>query len=628
MLDILFQLKQNKIISQGDYYFAKMIADKQNASSEVEKNLAILLAALCNYSHQQGNTCLFLDETLKHNLFNLHQSEFKDILHKIDDKIEHLSVSEWQTKLQRHNAFTSEPLTSISPLVFQFNALYFYRVWQDEYRVAEYLKSAVINSKILSDKLANNEVRSIIEENADSNQGQKIAIATALRQQFCLISGGPGTGKTYTVARLLVALQSLNQGKLLIKLAAPTGKAAARLTESIENALGSMVLPEQLRSSIPTEAMTIHRLLGGRHFKYHAQNPLPVDLLIVDEASMVDLSLMSSLLQALPKQARLILLGDKDQLASVEAGAILGELGQFLNQGYSSEHIQYLNVVTDAQLVDNHTEGNEIRDYLCYLTESRRFTNKSAIGILANSVNQRKAAESLALFEQYEQIEFINLEHDSEHKRKLSVFNVMNKAIEEYALYLREIETRSAKLTELTEADIEKIFAQFRKVRFLAALRMGDLGIESLNEMIAEQLRRKGLVNFKYSREWYQGKPVMIVQNDANVGLYNGDIGLFIHGKVWFELGEGKYKHILPSRVPSHEPAYVMTVHKSQGSEFAHTYLILPMEFNPVLTKELIYTAITRAKEQFTVFASKNIWQIAVKNQVKRQSGLSYLLAK
>ncbi|AAU37705.1 exodeoxyribonuclease V subunit alpha [[Mannheimia] succiniciproducens] len=639
MLEILAKLQQENVITAGDYHFAKMIAEKceegTDKSSRTKNNLTALLAALCNYSHQQGNTCLFLEEQIKSNLFGLaYRALEQDYLQQIDEKIGYLPVAQWQQILKSHIAFTTEPKTKIAPFVFQFNALYFYRVWQDEYLVARYLKSAVKNSKVLAEQPDTKIIHQLIGENTGLNQGQKIAIATALRQQFCLISGGPGTGKTYTVARLLVALQQLHQGKLQIKLAAPTGKAAARLTESIENALQQMTLSAKLKHCIPTEAMTIHRLLGGRSFKFNAQNPLPLDVLVIDEASMIDLALMSNLLQALPSHARLILLGDKDQLASVEAGAILGELGQFLEQGYSASFIDYLNRVTDSHLAFNSVQGDEIRDYLSHLTESRRFDEKSAIGHLAKAINSAEIDRSLQLFSQLDDIEYVDFNRyfangiqpeSSAEYLAYCVNLVVERAVREYRDYLLEIETRSAK-SELTEQDIEKIFAGFKKVRFLSALRLGELGVEKLNLSIAEGLRRQNLIQFKNSRDWYQGKPVMIIQNDANVGLFNGDIGLFIQGKVWFELGENHYRRISPSRIPSHETAFVMTVHKSQGSEFNHAFLVLPTENVPVLSRELVYTAVTRAKQRFTLFATDNIWKSAVRKQVKRQSGLGRLL--
>ncbi|WP_373099971.1 MULTISPECIES: exodeoxyribonuclease V subunit alpha [Pasteurellaceae] len=661
MLALLHQLKQKALISAGDYYFARFIADKQQpfAYPPALQNLAVLLAALCNFNYQQGHTCLLLDDSLNHNLFSLPYGE-RHFLGQIRQKIDQLPVSRWQNALAEHIAFSHHPTEKHAPLVFQYNALYFYRIWQDEYRVAQYLASAVKNRAerpFDSSEMTRILARYFPPEKDDTPNWQKIAVAVALRQPFCLITGGPGTGKTTTVSRILLALQELNHYRLRIKLAAPTGKAAARLTESIGQSLRQLpqfvsVTPEPaLLASIPQQAETIHRLLGVRPFsekpRYHSQHPLPIDVLVVDEASMIDLSLMAKLLQALTPQTRLILLGDKDQLASVEAGAILGELGKFIGQGYSAALTQYL-AQTAGQHLSAAGAGNPIRDCLCNLVVSRRFGTKPYISYLAEAVNQAQAARSWALFAEYcdvvtntarqiELIDFDDLLTERSPQRPLAAYyktctaEIVQSAVQNYAEYLREIRQMALEWQTLSAERLAYIFRLFNKVRYLTALRVGEFGSEMLNHYIAEGLRQKGWLSFNHSREWYVGKPILITQNDANVGLFNGDIGLYLvtldkngeaKGRFWFENGHSE----LPSRVPAHEPAFVMTVHKSQGSEFEHTLLVLPPEPNPVLSKELVYTGITRAKEKITVFANRLSWDYAVSTQTKRQSGLGHVL--
>ncbi|WP_040976369.1 exodeoxyribonuclease V subunit alpha [Necropsobacter massiliensis] len=664
MLAILSQLKQQALISAGDYYFAKLIADKQQpfAYPQEVQNLAILLAALCNFTYQQGHTCLLLDDSLHHNLFFLPYSE-RHFLDQIAQKINALPVSRWQSALAGHIAFSDRPMEKNAPLVFQYDALYFYRIWQDEYRVAQYLTSAVKNAGENPSSLEMTNIAHVLaryfptEESSSAPNRQKIAVAIALHKPFCLISGGPGTGKTTTVSRVLLSLQELNQCRLRIKLAAPTGKAAARLSESIGQALRNLsqfVLfkPDPaLQNAIPTQAETIHRLLGVRPFsektRYNRQNPLPVDILVVDEASMIDLALMAKLLQALTPQTKLILLGDKDQLASVEAGAVLGELGKFVGQGYSAALTQYLRHTVDERLAAA-ARGNPMRDCLCNLVVSRRFGSKPYIGQLAEAVNQRQAARSWGLFAEHcdvvtnaeRQIELIDFDAHLEDRsaerntpiyRKACINDVVQSAVQNYTEYLREIKQMTLAPKVLDDKKLADIFKLFNKVRYLTALRVGEFGSETLNQYIAEGLRRQGWLEFNQSRDWYVGKPIMITENDANVGLFNGDIGLYlvtqdkngeVKGRFWFENGNSE----LPSRIPSHEPAFAMTVHKSQGSEFNHTFLILPPEPNPVLSKELVYTGITRAKEKITVFANRLSWEYAVGTETKRQSGLGHLL--
>ncbi|MDO4429880.1 MAG: exodeoxyribonuclease V subunit alpha [Lonepinella koalarum] len=667
MLNLLYALKQKKVISQTTYYFAKFISDKQqglNYSKPVE-NLAVLLVALCNHAHQQGHSCIFLNRFLEKCLFNLSfkGQEGQMLLAEIHKKIDFLPASQWQEALRYHIAFTFEPTKENKPFVFQYNSLYLYRVWQDEFRVANFIqqsicqseKSAVEKTDIWAYKMADL-LNQYFEPNVENKiNWQKIAVATALRQQFCLISGGPGTGKTYTVARLLIALQEMQmQNKapfLQIKLAAPTGKAAARLTESIENTfnqLESQIAEKsltdqqkfaQLRHSINTESQTLHRLLGVRQFseetQFNPQNPLPIDLLVIDEASMVDLSMMAKLVQALKKKTKLILIGDKDQLSSVEAGAILGELGQFSEQNYSEELTRYLAQTTGQQL-PSHTQGDPVRDYICYLRESRRFDGNSGIGILAEDINNAQGEES---WQRLKSESFTDLTVYENTDPQITLKQVMRCAIEQYQDYLILATSDSP----LNKDKLTLIFEAFKKQRFLTALRVGLLGVDNLNKEIANTLKNKGLISFRQAREWYNGKPIMITENDSHVNLYNGDIGLYLvdekgEGRVWFELKAGKivqgkvqstgeFRAVLPSRLPKSETAFAMTVHKSQGSEFSHTFFVLPSEKSAILSKELIYTAVTRAKVKLTIFGHKLVWISAVKTPTKRYSGLKNLLS-
>ncbi len=458
-----------------------------------------------------------------------------------------------------------------------------------------------------------------------------MAVATAIKSPFSIITGGPGTGKTTTVTRLLLVLQELFDCKLHIKLVAPTGKAASRLEESIKNALGfmqeKMNLSDSLFNAIPQKASTLHSLLGVNAFndytRYNSHNPLQLDVLVVDETSMIDLPMMAKLINALKPETRLILLGDQAQLASVEAGAVLGELAQFVNQPYSHEQAAYLQATTGYE-VKGADCSNPIRDCLCHLTESRRFDKDSGIGKLAEFIQKGKADDGLGLFEHYPQELHFNALNDESD----AVNQVVKSAVENYRTFLKMLDDlRKQKIDPNAKNEqgisyAEAIQAQFNSVRFLTALRNSDLGVENLNKEIALALRAEKLLWFRNEQDWYIGKPIMITENDHNVRLYNGDIGLCLaNGKVWFGNRE-----VLTSRIPAHEPAFMMTIHKSQGSEFKHTVMVLPTEVNPVLSRELVFTGVTRAKKELTVFTDEKIWKTAIRQTVKRQSGLGKLL--
>ena len=639
MLSLLKSLQEQGVITQGDYYFAQLIADKQKDKGYAEpvQNLAILLAALCNWSYTQGNTCCVLDRFLECNLFGLaYRHTETDFLLLINEKIGSFPVSKWQSALAGHIAFTQDPENQIAPLAFQFGAIYFYRAWQDEFRVAQYIKNALKNDRTLS--VEPQQIRALLNRYFPQQQAQidwqKVAVATAVKSPFSVITGGPGTGKTTTVTRLLCVLQELFGGKLHIKLVAPTGKATARLTESIENALAQMPISDELRASIPKTAETLHRLLGVRPFtdsvKYHTHNPLQIDVLVVDETSMIDLPMMAKLVQALKPETRLILLGDQAQLASVEAGAVLGEIAQFLTLDYSPAQADYI-YATTGYTVPTGGEHSPLRDAICHLTFSRRFRDDSGIKQLAEQIQQGKGEGSVATFAEYPQE--LHFHHfDEEQDVKESVRQVVKSAVENYRVYLTQLQTYFAQKKDLNakfidEKGNEKTYAEaildhFNSVRFLTALRASALGVEELNHEIALALRAEKLLWFRQEDDWYIGKPIMITENDHNVKLYNGDIGLCLaKGKVWF--GD---REVSTSRIPAHEPAFMMTIHKSQGSEFEHTVMVLPTEPNPVLSRELVFTGVTRAKNQLSVFANEKIWQSAVRNTVKRQSGLGKLL--
>lgn len=634
MLNILWKLREQNVISTADYYFAQFIHNKslQHVNTAAQQDFVLLVAAQCHHAYLQGDTCIRLSEKLWRNPFDLaerYSDELRAIWVEIQEKFAGLTLAQGQSFLLAHIAFTDQPGQKETPFVVQGNGIYLYRAWQDEQTVVNYLKSAV---KKASFSVPTEKAKAILERYFPQHKKrnsepdwQKIAVATALVQPFTLIAGGPGTGKTYTVARLLAALQELqleqNLPPLRIRLAAPTGKASARLKESIQDSLAQMNLAEKVRQTMVTQSDTLHRVLGVKPFEdavtYHEKNPLPLDLLIVDEASMIDLSLMAKLLRALPKQARLILLGDKDQLAAVEAGAILSELSRFLEQDYPPDFAEKLALMTGEQ-VPVSKQASAMRQYFVELTLSTRFDDNSPVGRVAKAINNMQGAESWKILSnEIPLVEYAPTASDELSYRQHYLQKIWQSAVEHYAKYLVEIPN-----TAPTEQQLHKIFTAFKSVRYLAALRAGDFGVESLNEKIAEALRAKGYVQFKHSRDWFVGKPIMVTQNDVNVGLLNGDVGLYLGNRVYFEDEQRGYKSFSISRIPAHEMSFVMTIHKSQGSEFGLTVVVLPPEPSPILTKELLYTAVTRSKPNLMVFARQSIWESAVRNPIQRMSGI------
>lgn len=435
--------------------------------------------------------------------------------------------------------------------------------------------------------------------NDDPEDRQRLAVLLAQFKALTLVSGGPGTGKTTTVVKLLALLQSQAKDMPLhILLAAPTGKAAQRLSESIRGAKEKLPVADSVKTSIPEQAQTLHRLLGAQgdtgRFRHDADNPLSCDVLLIDEASMIDLALMHAVLKALPDHARLILLGDRDQLASVEAGSVFGDL--CAAHGMSTALAEQL-VPYGISITPQHTTS-PMADCRVELTRSYRFSADSGIGAAARASRKGDAEAFLSA-----------LSHSADLSRCSNV--QLSEQLEQgYAAY-REV---------ARQGDPSTAFAAFLRFRVLCAHRLGAAGVEGLNALM--EVGRSS---------WYAGRPVIIRANDYALRLFNGDIGLCLPTaeglRVFFETTPGNFRALAPGRLPIHESAWAMTVHQSQGSEFDEVLLVLPEVVTPVLDRPLIYTAVTRAKSRFVLCGDAPVLQAALLTLPQRESGLVDKLA-
>ncbi|UFK38605.1 exodeoxyribonuclease V subunit alpha [Pectobacterium parvum] len=608
MIALLETALTRRLLRPLDVQFARMLADETQPD--------LLLAAACLSAHSgAGHVCLPLENLQAQTLFDGREPELAQQLLAAAGLN---TVSAWQLRLLASDAVSdgSQP----TPLVLQGEKLYLQRSWQSEGRVARFIASE--RDTLPVDESA---IRAVLDrlfpDAGEEINWQKVAAAVALTRRIAVISGGPGTGKTTTVAKLLAALIELNTGETLrIQLAAPTGKAAARLTESLGQALHRLAVEPRLRDAFPQEATTLHRLLGAvtdsQRLRHHQDNPLHLDVLIVDEASMVDLPMMANVIAALPPHARIIFLGDRDQLASVEAGAVLGDICRFAEAGYSRERAQQLLRLTGCQLDESGPEGQTtVSDSICLLRRSYRFDPHSGIGQLALAVNGGDDARVRAVLNgEFADITCSPLTDAEEYQAMLA------QCVEGYRDYLQLVATGSTP---------DAVLLAFQRYRQLCALREGPFGVAGLNQRIEQALHQAGLIQRSRNplNRWYSGRPVMIERNDAALGLFNGDIGLAMMGesgelRVFFPLPNGETKDVTPSRLPPHETAYAMTVHKSQGSEFDHTALVLPNHYLPVLTRELVYTAITRACQRLSLYTDVRILCRAVKTPTQRYSGL------
>ncbi len=508
----------------------------------------------------------------------------------------------------------------VTPLILDaHNNLYLLRFHRYEEAIALALRQRATGIEAIATSTVQPLIEALFPAGAPSTaiDWQRTAAVLALCKRFLVISGGPGTGKTYTVARILALLTALSTQKPRIALAAPTGKAALRLQESIHHA--KTTLPHSLAEAIPDQAQTLHRLLGFQShrpgFLHNATNPLHLDLLILDEASMIDVPLMAATLDALPAACRVILLGDRDQLASVEAGNLFGDLcgnGEIRWSQQLVEQVQPL--IGQGQIPSSSLEASDpLADSLVILHASRRFAEGSGISALSRAVNtgNPEILEKVLLQEAPDL-------HIEEGAGSLPT-TWLKEHLEGFFLPLFTADSPRAALQELSHR------------RILCALREGPSGVEGINRLAETLFRRKGQIPL--AERVYRGMPILILRNDYGLGLFNGDTGILWPDdqgtlQAWFPLENGAIRPVGLARLPAWQTSYAITVHKSQGSEFAQVLFILPQDDVPILSRELLYTGITRAREHLTLVCRRDLLLRAIQRRVVRYSGLGEKLRR
>ena len=604
----LLEAVELRLLRPLDVQFALMVAQDEHPA-------VMLAAAMLSRDTGEGHVCLPLSHLTP---VAQPKGRVRELWQRLFAEAD--APDDWATLLLASAAVSAGERPS--PLILSRDRLYLNRMWRNELTVARFFNDTQLPFAVDDAQL--NATLNALFPASESVDWQKVAAAVALTRRISVISGGPGTGKTTTVAKLLAALVQMAGGeKCRIRLAAPTGKAAARLTESLGAALRKLALNEAQKAMLPTEASTLHRLLGAQpgsqKMRYHAGNPLHLDVLVVDEASMIDLPMMARLIDALPSHGRVIFLGDRDQLASVEAGAVLGDICSWVSAGYTAERAAQLSRLVGATVpAGDGPVAGALRDSLCLLRTSYRFGSDSGIGQLAGAVNRGdKNAVGEVFARGFHDIELKPLRSTDDYAAML------DDARADYGHYLQRLRE---------QADPAEVLAAFGEYQLLCALREGPWGVGGLNAQFEQLLaRHRQIVPQRHSR-WYEGRPVMISRNDSALGLFNGDIGIALDRgqgmRVWFPMPDGTIKSVQPSRLPEHDTAWAMTVHKSQGSEFTHAALVLPTQLIPVVSRELVYTAITRAKSRLSMYADENLLAQAIATRTERRSGLSAIFAE
>ena len=527
-------------------------------------------------------------------------------------------LKSWLKALQESGLCSQGELWPVRPLVLRGSDLYLERFWRYEESLAAAMEARLRGSPELDEPLLKDGLNRLFPPGDDPYQ--RLASAMALMRRFTVSSGGPGTGKTTTVVRILALLMEQDQalGRCSkVALTAQTGKAAARLAEAVreQKERGELKICPELRAALPEEASTLHRLLGYQprspsQFRHNAKNPLTLDLLVVDEASMIDLPLMSKLFQALPPNARVILLGDRDQLASVETGAVFGDLypNSAQRAGLSPDFAHRIRALTGPlpKGIEERSRAEGIWDATLHLRRSHRFSSDSGIKALSEAIRAQDDELALNLLREREDL---SLEEISEPT-----------ALQEQLRPLLRARFQRLASAPSPQAALDEL----RRLGLLCAHRRGVLGSFWLNWEIERWLTLD--TQIRPGQGWYPGRPILVTKNDQELGLFNGDTGV-----VRYEGGElavyfsasPQPRPVAPARLPPHETVFALTVHKSQGSEYEEVILILPPRLSPVLTRELLYTAVTRASRRVRIFGREEILREAISQRVRRASGLN-----
>jgi len=448
----------------------------------------------------------------------------------------------------------------------------------------------------------------------------KVACVAALHA-LAVVCGGPGTGKTTTVVKILALLEeqalARSERPLSVLLLAPTGKAARRLASSVQAGLAALPVSDAVRAAIPSEAYTIHRALGGGssgRFRHDEENPLPADVVLVDEVSMVDLALLYRLAIAIRPQARLILQGDKDQLSSVEAGAILGDIyDPSAAAEWSRPFAAEMAALTGSPVTGGRAERGLV-DCLVSLDESFRYRADSGIGRLARAINGGDVGAALAV---------LRGKDASSAERDAELFDPL---LLSAPVAASELERRATGgyAPFIQCGDPREKLALLARYRVLCAHRQGPSGVEQQNRNVELWLARAGLIDPQAA--FYENRPIIVTQNDYTLGLFNGDVGVVVRDeqgrlRVCFEGAEG-LRLLAPGRLPPHETVFATTVHKSQGSEFDAVSIVLPDKPSALVGRELLYTAVTRARQRVEIFGPAEVIRGAIARTVQRPSGL------
>lgn len=579
-IEFLNQMAKKQLVSATDIHLSEFLTSlDENLRQDEEKTVFAAAVALVSNNISNGNICLTEEEV----------AEFVETNGDLFESFRSFGFQRIKEVLLKSSCCTENPGADPKPVVISGNRIYFYKYCGYEESLAAKLSEISKYSGKYAERAG--EIRGVFAKLFDgTNLGQMKAAETVIENRFSVITGGPGTGKTTTIAKILVGISALFPEERIM-LAAPTGKASARMTEALKKAVSGNIRPlpgvasdEILDKISALEGTTIHKMLESKfgRFSRNKENPLAADLLIVDEAGMLDISLFLSLLDALEENASIVLLGDKDQLASVGVGNVLCDICSAAEKDLLPSKI------------------------VARLEKSYRFDADSGIGKLAKAVNTGKSGkEIIKICESESSLGF------SEIKNSSDLAGIAKEAAKKYE-FLSDIRLQPAEI--LNKLDEFKVLAPSKEDSF---------GVSELNKMI------EFFLNKNPENGFYDGQPVMVTKNDYANGLMNGDCGVILErdGRkyAYFKV-DNEVKQFNASSLTSLETVYAMTVHKSQGSEYDSVLIVLPERDMPILTKEILYTAVTRAKKEVRIAAKETVLDYTVRNSAARNSGFEEAL--
>ncbi|BBI01349.1 exonuclease V subunit alpha [Buchnera aphidicola (Nipponaphis monzeni)] len=596
---LLKYIKKNNIINTTNAQFALSI----NKKEEPITTLAIICV------HQaiiDGHVCLPINENKK-----LFYSKYNNTF--IIHFLKYIKTKKIENLLNKNIIGNGSYPT---PLVLFKNSLYLYKTWKSEQSISNYFKNPTQEKKYTPYKIK--KVLTKIFNQKFCNL-QKIAVAISILYKNTFIIGGPGTGKTTVVSKIILSFIRLSEKFIKIKLAAPTGKAAIRLTESLKHNLKRLDITTQEKLIFPSKTITLHKLLkinSKFQEKILQDNELlDLDILIIDESSMIDIYIMEQLIKKLPKHSKLILIGDFNQLPSIQPGNILKDICQHANNKYSIKTAKILKYFINYEVpISNCSTDSNLKDNICILKKNYRFIQAPHIKILSQLILKNNDKNHKKLFNNsYKNVIY------NEIYNICSYENMINTLTNNYENYWQAIYNKK---------ELKQIIYIFNKYRILCAVNKGLFGTNRINKNIELNMQHKKYIhnNINLNNSLYVGKPILITKSNKALKLLNGDIGILMlddvnqHLKAFFLLPNNSI-NIIPVQLLTHyQTAWCMTIHKSQGSEFNTIAIILPNKYSKLCTKELIYTAITRAKKKF-------LYIVVKRYSLKRQIHLHFVLA-